>query len=1721
MPPWLSRRAGVGGEGVPAGGGEPPPRGSSTTPLPAAAPTTTKKAAGGGGAPAPAPAPTPAPAPRIATFCPNPLSFLLFSWFTPVLSKGYRQPLQQADLPFLLPPLTTAASADAFASSFAARAPSAVAMRAAAAAAAAAGTGEFWPGGQQQDKKKEKKKKAKTAPEKEAVAAAAISAGKSGRPLLGALWQLNKGRLLGSLSLQLIQSAIQFAGPLLLKVIVTYLQAPASPASPAARGRAYGAAAAMFACPLLGALAFVHASRLASMAQVCVRAQLTAGVYRKALRLSPRARMTVEVGRVVNMMSSDVNTLSQFCFPFFNQLVSAPIMLVVALALLWAQIRWGTFIGLAILLASSPASGRFVRKITQLRRAMLVHTDARVRLTNQLLAGIRVLKLYAWEAAQEAAVLDARAGELGRLRAAIPYRVGMQTLLFASPVLAAVASFAAYGSAAPAEFTAPRVFAAIALFSLMRFPLILLPFTLVEAGNAVVSARRLSQFLAMEEREGGAGRGLDPPAWPGGLGIHIVDGQFFWPEAGPPVGGGVGGGGPPGGAGAPSSAADKKAKKGRKGGPKASTDGGGDGGGGGGGGGGDVVVDLTQAGPPGPDAPGGGNGAAPATSAAALLPPSSPKAKHAPGSLAATRASAASTRGGAGAAPAFDPLAAGGPAAYWLRDVNLAVRPGELVCVVGRVGSGKSSLLAAALGEMSRCKDEGGAGGGGSVHCLGGRVAYVAQQAWIANATLKDNILFGAPLDAARWESTLDACCLRPDLAALAAGAETEIGEKGINLSGGQKQRVAVARAVYAGADAFVLDDPLSAVDVHVGATMFADAIAGAMAGSGGGVLLATNQLQFLSRPETTRVIYMENGRIGAQGSFDEVRAASPGLRALLEDFESRASAQQASTAAAATAAGGGGASRGPSLDLAGTDLAVLRAASRGASLDLTAIRRASLEAPRAPAGAGAASPRPPALTTAAAARAARFSRVPTFAIEREARLEALGDAEAGGRGAVGARGGGGAGGLPRLESAFARTGVVVSVDGGEASAVAPRAPNAPPRSVSAALGGLFARGSGRAAAPPRATASAPPPSSSPPASPPSDDSAAAETATTTKGGGGPPPNKNATITAVEDRETGAVGAAVYAFYASRYGWPRVCALLALWAGEQSSRVLTNWWLARWTAAEAGAIRDGTPSPKTAFLSGYLGLSLAFVAFSCGRAAINLLSALRASRVIHAETLAAVVRSPVAFFDATPIGRALNRFSKDTDDMDYLLPQSLSEFGNCLMQLAATLIFISIVQPWFLAGVVPLMGAYFLVQKFYRRSYVELQRTDATTRSPVYAHFSETLTGVDTLRAYGRAGDAAATSAALVDANHRAFFGLKSADQWLSLRLEVVGAALVTLTAVLSIAGKGKLSPSLAALALSESLDVVGFLKYAVMSGAMFEARANAVERLRSYARLAPEAAVESTPEHAPPPGWPTAGGLSFTDVVLRYRPGLEPALRGVSFSLPPGCRAGVVGRTGSGKSSLIVALFRLVEPCGGVIRVDGLNLALLGLTDVRGRIAAIPQDPALFSGTVRSNLDPYGRHTDAELWDALGVVGLKAIVAEAGAAEGVSDAGGAARAAASAAPVRGGLDARVAEGGDNWSVGQRQLLCVSRAVLRRPRLLVLDEATASVDGETDALIQARIRTAFAGATTLTIAHRLNSIIDSDRVLVMEGGLAVEDGTVPDLLRKSGGVFRAMVEGMD
>ena len=584
-----------------------------------------------------------------------------------------------------------------------------------------------------------------------------------------------------------------------------------------------------------------------------------------------------------------------------------------------------------------------------------------------------------------------------------------------------------------------------------------------------------------------------------------------------------------------------------------------------------------------------------------------------------------------------------------------------------------------------------------------------------------------------------------------------------------------------------------------------------------------------------------------------------------------------------------------------------------------------------------------------------------------------------------------------------------------------------------------------------------------------------------------------------EDQEVGQVTGRVYWRYLQVYGVIAFVGLLIFWSSEQAVRVLTNWYLTRWTSAELhaqAAKASGQPFEfkRMDYIGGYLGLALGFTLLTATRSFMNLVSALRASRLVHLYSLSTLVRAPVTFFDTTPVGRILNRFSKDTDDVDFLLSMSMSEFGNCIMQLLSTLIFLAVIQPIILAGVVPLMVVYYFLQRYYRRSYIEMQRVDSVSRSPIYAHFSESLSGVETIRAYRLADAFAASSDARVDANHRAYFTVRMANEWLSLRLDLIGACIVLLTAILAIVRRDTISASLAAMTLSEALDVTLFLKSAVTSGAMFETRFNSVERLAAYWDL-PQEAPATKPDVEPEEEWPQEGALVYKDVWMRYRPELDPVLKGVSFTVNPGDKIGIVGRTGSGKSSLIVTLFRLVEPFKGQIILDNIDILTLGLDDVRGRIAAIPQDPVLFSGSVRSNLDPYSRHSDVELWDALTHVALKDVVA------GLPE----------------GLSARVAEGGENFSVGQRQLLCVARALLRNPRVLVADEATASVDSETDGLIQKTIRREFSHCTVLTIAHRINTVLDSTKVLVMEDGVVKEYDTVPTLMGRTQSTFRGMV----
>jgi ABC-type multidrug transport system fused ATPase/permease subunit len=480
--------------------------------------------------------------------------------------------------------------------------------------------------------------------------------------------------------------------------------------------------------------------------------------------------------------------------------------------------------------------------------------------------------------------------------------------------------------------------------------------------------------------------------------------------------------------------------------------------------------------------------------------------------------------------------------------------------------------------------------------------------------------------------------------------------------------------------------------------------------------------------------------------------------------------------------------------------------------------------------------------------------------------------------------------------------------------------------------------------------------------------------------------------------------------------------------------------------------------------------------------------------------LKSILTAPMVFFHTSPLGRIINRFAKDLGDIDRNLAPFANMFMNQVAQLISTFVLIGIVSTMSLWAIMPLLVLFYGAYLYYQSTAREVKRLDSITRSPVYAQFGEALNGLSTIRAYKAYDRMANINGMSMDNNIRFTLVNMSGNRWLAIRLETVGGLMIWFTATFAVMQNGRAEnqqafASTMGLLLSYALNITSLLTGVLRLASLAENNFNAVERVGTYIDL-PSEGPPIVEDNRPPPGWPSAGSIRFENVVLRYRPELPPVLHGISFTISPSDKVGIVGRTGAGKSSMLNALFRMVELERGKISIDDCDISKFGLTDLRKVLGIIPQAPVLFSGTVRFNLDPFNEHNDADLWEALERAHLKEVIRRNSL----------------------GLDTEVSEAGENFSVGQRQLLSLSRALLRRSKILVLDEATAAVDVRTDALIQKTIREEFKSCTMLVIAHRLNTIIDCDRILLLDAGQVVEFDTPESLLQKEESAFSKMVQ---
>ncbi|KAJ1547646.1 hypothetical protein HK096_001625, partial [Nowakowskiella sp. JEL0078] len=502
-----------------------------------------------------------------------------------------------------------------------------------------------------------------------------------------------------------------------------------------------------------------------------------------------------------------------------------------------------------------------------------------------------------------------------------------------------------------------------------------------------------------------------------------------------------------------------------------------------------------------------------------------------------------------------------------------------------------------------------------------------------------------------------------------------------------------------------------------------------------------------------------------------------------------------------------------------------------------------------------------------------------------------------------------------------------------------------------------------------------------------------------------------------------------------------------------------------------------------------------------------------ASRKLHSLLLDGILRAPMRFFETTPTGRILNRFSRDLAAIDQEVVWGFYGVLRCVGQVLVITVIVSYVVPPFLIFLPPLAWMYIIIASAYLNASRELKRLEAVSRSPVYSLFSETLQGVVTIRAYGQEARFENENFVKTDINHRSFFYLWAANRWLCLRTDVISATVVFVSGI-GLISSG-ISPGWAGLCLSYTLEFTDFLLWLVRSHADMEMGMNAVERITEYANIEPEPPAILEPR--PPNNWPSEGSINVLNLTVKYAPDLDPVLKNLSFHIQGGHKVGVVGRTGAGKSTLSLAFFRIIPFADGSIFIDGIDIEKVGLHDLRSRLTIIPQDPILFSGTLRQALDPLDEHYDMTIWSALRRVNFLESMQHNQDNEtttqinneGVSS---------SNSPGAITLDSIVSENGANFSQGQRQLLCLARALLRHSKLVLLDEATASVDSATDMLIQQTIRTELDETTVLTIAHRLRTVVDYDRIMVLDNGRIVEYDTPYALIQKNDGLFRKMAE---
>ncbi|XP_060872288.1 probable multidrug resistance-associated protein lethal(2)03659 isoform X2 [Metopolophium dirhodum] len=1138
-------------------------------------------------------------------------------------------------------------------------------------------------------------------------------------------------------------------------------------------------------------------------------------IYRKTLCLSHKTLGVTTVGQVINLISNDINRFDA-ALHMIHFLWIGPLQTIVATYFLWQEIGMSSLIGIATFLFFIPLQGWMGKKISEIRLQTAKKTDERIRLMNEIISGIQVIKMYSWEKPFGKLIEYARKMEVEQIKKStfvgfiwLSFRIVQSRFqLFIS-----ILFYIILGN----DISIRNVYVLTSFFSIlnitmsMRFSL-----SLLQIGELMVSIKRIQNFLMLEE----------------------LDYQI--PNS--------------------CSNSDKSIE--------------------------DNVEQTT---------------------------------------FDNIANNSKSFENNTEFVNSHD-IVISKAFAKWLENqdsntlenINLTVSPGRLVAVIGPVGSGKSSLLQLILRELPISQ------GNLSVH---GVVSYASQEPWLFSGTIQQNILFGSPMEKERYKRVIDICALKNDFEQFPHSDEMVVGERGITLSGGQRARINLARAVYKQADVYLLDDPLSAVDIKVDYLKDKTCI------------LVTHQIQYLS--DVDQIVLMDNGHIVTEGSYEAIKACNFDFAKLLgfsEEIKIETS------------------------NKTNCNDDALVSSLRGSNKSISSYKCESQQSE-------ALTPKPKEIL---AHPTQKYDSMKVF--------------------------------------------IAYITAGGSTSNI------------------LF------------------------------------------------------------------------------------CFLMCI-----ITQVLTSsadLWLSFWVNQEVYQIyntnntfcNNSTHSlmilDSFSSLPWFSNFHQHFV-IVCALLMVSLIVSViirttmfvrmtkKSSINLHNRMFNSIVRTPMHFFNTNSSGQILNRFSNDIGAIDEILPNNVLSFTQISIGIFGTALVVGLTNIYLLIPTFTMGFIVYKLRKFYFNTSQVVKRLESTTQSPVLAHMNASFQGLTTIRAYKVEKILTQEFDKLLDLHSSASYLRICLTQALGIWLNIINILYTIIILVCFLVIGNTIHGGSVGLALTEVIGSIGIIQIGVRLSAILESQMVSVERVIEYTYLTQENALQSNTNKSPPKEWPFSGKIVFKHFNLRYRPGSPYVLEDLNIQIQPMEKVGIVGRTGAGKSSFIGALFRLALNEGN-ISIDDIDIHELPLEDLRSKLSIIPQEPVLFSGTLRTNLDPFEIYPDHALWKALDEVELKNFILD----------------------LPDGLNSKMSASGLNFSVGQRQLVCLARAIVQNNKILVLDEATANVDPLTDALIQNTIRNKFRFCTVLTIAHRLNTVMDSDRVLVMDLGKIVEFDHPFNLLKNKDGYFYKMVDEM-